>query len=248
MVRRQLVAVGLGDQPSAGDAQQRVMRFVVIGGGKIRLVGRDQRQALGIGEIDQTAFDAALLVEAMALQFDIEPVAEQARQPLAANARERGLIGIDRQRDRSVRTAGQRDQVLGFALKPVELDVRGLMNRRFQERARVELHQAAIAALARRKQHDARGRRRVRIARIRVLVAEIHREFAADDRLDAIARHLVGEFQRTEHVVGVGQRQCRLAVCLGEFAELRDLDRALQQRIGGMDMKMDESGIGHEQR
>ena len=94
------------------------------------------------------------------------------------------------------------------------------MDRRFQERPRVQPHQAAIAALARRQQHDPRRRRGQRIARIGVLVAEIDRELAADDRLDAVARHLVGEFQRPEHVVGVGQRQRRLAVGLGEFAEL----------------------------
>ena len=88
----------------------------------------------------------------------------------------------------------------------------------------------------------------MRVARVGILVAEIDREFAADDRLDAVACHLVGEFQRPEHVVGVGQRQGRLAVGLGEFAELGDLDRALQQRIGGVDVEVDKSGIGHQRR
>ena len=118
------------------------------------------------------------------------------------------------------------------------------MDRRFQERPRVQPHQAAIAALARRQQHDPRRRRGQRIARVGVLVAEIDRELAADDRLDAIAGQLVGEFQRPEHVVGVGQRQRRLAVRLGEFRQLLDLDRSLQQRIGGMDVEMDKSGTG----
>jgi hypothetical protein len=67
----------------------------------------------------------------------------------------------------------------------------------------------------------------------------------ADNRLDAIARHLVGEFQRPEHVVGIGQRQRRLAVGLCQFAELGDLDRALQQRIRRMNVEMNESGTGH---
>jgi len=173
---------------------------------------------------------------------------EQARQALAANACEVGVAGAQRQRNRPVRAARQGNQVLGIVLQPVELDMRGLMNRCFQEGARIEPHQAAIAALTRGEQHDARGRRCVRIARVRILIAEIDGDLAADDGLDAIARHFVGEFQCTEHVVGVGQRQCRLAVCLGEFAELGDLDRALQQRIGGVNVKMDEPGIGHEQR
>ena len=123
--------------------------------------------------------------------------------------------------------------------------MRGLMDRRFQKRPRVQPHQAAVAALPRRQQHDSRRRRGQRVARVRILVAEIDREFAADDRLDAVARHLVGEFQRPEHVVGVGQRQRRLAVGLRQFAELGDLDRALQQRIGRMNVEMNESGTGH---
>ena len=68
------------------------MGFVIVGRCEIRLVGRDQRQALGVGEIDQPGFDAAFLVDAVALQFDIEAVAEQAGQPVAAGCRERGLI------------------------------------------------------------------------------------------------------------------------------------------------------------
>src|SRR5215470_14251076 len=86
----------------------------------------------------------------------------------------------------------------------------------------------------------------MRTARIGILVAEIDGKLEAYDRLDAVARHLVGEFQRPEHVVGVGQRECRLAVGLGELTELGDFDRALQQRIGGMDVEVDESGCGHE--
>ena len=243
MIGGQLLAVGLGDQPAAGDAEQRVMGFVVVVGGEIGFVGRNQRQALAIGEIDQAAFDAALLVDVMALQFDIEAVAEKTSQPLAARCRQLRMPRGERERNRAIGTAGQRDDVLGFAVQPVELDMRELMDRRLQERPRVQPHQAAIAALAGRQQHDPRRRRGV--ARIRVLVAEIDRELATDDRLDAIARHLVGELERPEHVVGIGQRQRRLAVGLGELAKLGDLDRALQQRIGRVDVKMDESGVGH---
>ena len=119
------------------------------------------------------------------------------------------------------------------------------MDRRLQERARVEPHQAAVTALARCEQHDPRRTSRMRVACVGVLVAEIDRQFAADDGLDAVPRHLVGKFQRPEHIVGVSQRQSRLAVRFGKLAELRDLDRPLQQRIGRMNVEMNESGAGH---
>ncbi len=99
--------------------------------------------------------------------------------------------------------------------------------------------------LPRRQQHDPRRSRRQRIAGVRILVAEIDRQLAADDGLDAVARELVRKLQRPEHVVGVGQRQRRLAVRLGQFGQFLDLDRPLQQRIGRMNVKMDKSGVGH---
>ena len=45
MLGRQAAAVGGADQRAFGDAQQRVVRLVIVGGGEIGLVGGDQRQA-----------------------------------------------------------------------------------------------------------------------------------------------------------------------------------------------------------
>ena len=56
---------------------------------------------------------------------------------------------------------------------------------------------------------------------------------------------LVGEFQRAEHVVGVGQRERGLAVRLGELRQLADGQRAFQQRIGRVHVQVHETGVGH---
>jgi hypothetical protein len=72
----ELAAVGLGDHPAFGDADQRVVRFVVLALGKERLVGGDEGDASGIGEPDQRRLDGALGRGAVPLQLDIEPVAE----------------------------------------------------------------------------------------------------------------------------------------------------------------------------
>ena len=77
------------------------------------------------------------------------------------------------------------------------------------------------------------------------LVAEIDAERAADDRLDAVAGQLVGELERAEHVVGIGQRKRRLAVGLGQLRQPADGHRAFQQRIGRMDVQMHEVQICH---
>ena len=75
------------------------------------------------------------------------------------------LAGGDRRIERPARAAGERDDAVGLAVQPVELEVRRLVRRRFQEGARIEPHQAAIALLARGEQHDAR---RARVAALRI--------------------------------------------------------------------------------
>ena len=218
------------------------MGFVVFRSGEIRLVGCDQRKTLGIGEIDQRAFDAPFLVKAVALQLDIEPVAENPGKVIATRSRKGGMIGIERQSHRPIGAAGQGYQPFAFVPKPLHPDVGDLMLRGFEERPGIQPHQVPITSLARCQQHNpGKGER---VARRKVLIAELDREFTPDDRLDPVTRNLIGKFQRTEHIVGVGERQRRLMVGLGQFGQLLDLDRALQQRIGRMDVQVDETGVG----
>ena len=134
-----------------------------------------------------------------------------------------------------------------FAVEPLEFQMRLLVRRRFQERARIQSHQAAIAFLARGEQHQARQFADMSgIARIALLVAEIDRQTTTDDRLNAGARHLLGEFQRTEHVVGVGERERGLAIGFRELRKARNRERALEQRIGRMHMQMNKARTGHD--
>ena len=247
MLGGELAAVGLGDDAALGDGDQRIVGVVVLALGEVRLVGGHERNVAGIGELDQRAFGDALARRAVALQLHVKPVAEQFLQRRAAGGGEVGLAGQDRGVERAARPAGERDQAVGHPFEPGKLQMRLFVRRGLQERARAELHQAAIARLAGGQQHDPRQRPHLagepRVAR---LVAEIERQGAADDRLDAIARKLFGELERPEHVVGVGQRQRRLVVRLGELGKPADDQRAFEQRISGMHVQMHEARIsGH---
>ena len=245
MLGGELAAVALRQHAAFGDADQRVVRFVVGAVGEIRLVGGDQRNAFAVGEIDQHRLGHALVRRAMALQFDIEPVAEQAGKRVEPRGGEMALAGGDRRIERAAGPAGERDDALGLAFEPVELEPRRLVRRRIEEGARGQPHQAAIAGLARGQEHDALARLwRVGIARAVVGVAEIDGERAADDRLDAGASELFGEFQRTEHVVGVGERQRRLLVGFRELGKARERYRAFQQRIGRVHVQVHEVEVG----
>ena len=72
-------------------------------------------------------------------------------------------------------------------------------------------------------------------------VAEIDRDLRADDRLDAGLGELLRKLQRAEQVVGVGDRERRHAVGLGELGEGLDGERALTQREGAVDVEVDEA-------
>ncbi len=156
MLGRELAAVAFGKEPPLGDAQQRVMRLVVLARGEVRLVGCHKRQPAGIGQIDQSRLDDALGCHTVALQFDIEPVAEQPLQFLAARGCQRALPGRDRRVQGPGRAAAQRDEAGGFIRQPRQLDVRLLGRLGAEIGARAEPHQAAIAGLARSQEHDPR--------------------------------------------------------------------------------------------
>jgi hypothetical protein len=242
---RELAPLGFGDHAAFRDADQRIMRLEVLAPPVIGLVGGDDREGVAVGDVDQAGLDLPLLGERMALQLDIEPVAEQGGKPHRPRRRQLHLPARECDVERSGRPAGEHDQPLLRGLEHGELDVRRLARGRVEERARGQPHQVAVALLARGEQHQPWQPEGVAGVARRLLVAEVDRERAADDRLDAAAGELVGELQRAEHVVGVGQRERRLAVGLGELRQLGDRQGAFQQRIGRVHMQMHEAGVRH---
>src|SRR5262245_40699554 len=114
----------------------------VLALGKERLVGCNQRNAARIGHVEQSGLGRAVI--AMALQLDVEPIAEQLHERVAACLRERRLPGHDRLVERAAGATSERDQAIRRALKPGDPRMRPLMRRALQEGARIEPHQTAI--------------------------------------------------------------------------------------------------------
>ena len=223
MLGGQLPAIGFGDQTAFRDADQRVMRFVIVFVCKERFVGRDQRQTFRIGEIEQRALAASFLRHAVTLQFDIETVAEQRGELVAARGGKIVLSGGEREIEHAMRPAGERDQTLRFAFEPIEFQMRLLVRRRFEECARIEAHQAAIAGLLCRQQNHARHFTNMRrIARIALLISKIDGKTTTNDGLDAGTRHFFGKFQSTEHIIGVSERERRLTIRFRELGKARN--------------------------
>src|SRR5205085_5724951 len=122
----------------------------------------------------------------MALQLEIEAVAEQSDERVGSRSREVALSGDNRGIERAAGAARKHDQAIGLAFEPGELEVRRLVRRRLQERAGIEPHQTAVAVFSRRQENNARALDGDAAAGARscVLVAEIDRQCAADDRLN----------------------------------------------------------------
>jgi hypothetical protein len=94
----------LAQEGAVGDAQQGVVRAVGLGGGEIDVVGRDQRNVMLISVGDQAGLRARFDRQAMALQFDIEAIAER---PLHLS-----------QRAPRLRRAARRQQRIDRAVRP----------------------------------------------------------------------------------------------------------------------------------
>ena len=79
-----------------GNADQRIMRLVHLGLGKIDVIRGNQRQTHGIGHLYKAALGHALrfglpILAGMTLQLDIEPVTERRCQPVHQRLRGRTL-------------------------------------------------------------------------------------------------------------------------------------------------------------
>ena len=212
------------DHRALGDAEQRVMRLVVRSAAEIGLVGRDQGEAQTVGERDELRLDRALGIEPVALDLDIEPRAEdfgEAREAAFGEfAKPRSQRPVDRARPGPPVSA----------MRPVGVLERGEGNMRLVAVGRIEpergdeAHQIAVAGLVLRQEHD----RRARIVPLDAAqkggrrVAEIDRRLRADDRLHAALGELLREFERAEQVVGVGDRERRHGVGLGELGQRLD--------------------------
>ena len=111
----QPLAVGIRDHRPLRDAQQRVMRLVKIAIREMDVVGRDQRQAVAIGQLDEARLAPRLFRRAVAHQLDIEPVRKSRRELAQHRFGGFGLPFREQPPDRPLRTAGQAEQPLAGA-------------------------------------------------------------------------------------------------------------------------------------
>src|SRR5690606_8417373 len=123
MFGREAAAICLNDIAAARNADQRVMRLILRFISEIRFVGRDERNVMRIGKVDQRPFGVALAGRVVALEFDIEAVAKNLLQ-----AHEKGFGSIlvamlDEAVHDAIRPACQADQAFGILREAIKADL-----------------------------------------------------------------------------------------------------------------------------
>ena len=213
-----------------------------------RLVRRDQRQAAPIGEIQQLRLDGALLRETVALEFDIQPVAEQPLQRLEPRQGRVDARLAEQNVERAVGAAREGDQIGAVAGEIRQRDAGRIAWRGGEIGARAQPHQIAIAGLGFGQQHQIGVRGlplplRAAPGITGIGVAEIHGELHAGNRLHADLLGFLRKLQRREQIIGVRHGERGLRVLFGQRNEPAERQRALAQRKGGVGVKMDEAGV-----
>ena len=135
---------------------------------------------------------------------------------------------------------------MGF--QPLDLDVRRLVLGGIEERLRGKFHEILPALRVAGEQGERAGGLGARLIGAVALqrvglraIAEIDLQRAADDRLDAGVRELVGELQRPEQVASVRQPDRGIALRHRQLGDPGVGDGAFQQRIGRMHLQVHEA-------
>ncbi len=228
-------------------ADHHVLGVGVLFAEIVAVVGRDQRNAGVLAQAQQVGADLVLLLQALVLNLEEEILcAEELAEEAGSLAR--GVVLPFRQAlgDFALQAAGKPDQPARVLGEKFLADAR-LVVEAVERRLGGDLHQVAVALVGL-GEHDqvvvviAVGRRAVHA--VVVLLADV--ELAADDGLDAVLLGGIVEMQRAEDVAVVGDGDGRLPELGHARHELVDVAGAIEQRVIGVQVKMDK--LGHERR
>ena len=234
--------VGVVDRLAGADAEQDVVRLGVRILQVVDVVGDDQIQVQIVRDRLETDVDDLLLVDALILHLEEEvPGAEDVAIRGGGLDRLLLLLAADAGGDLSLEAAAQADQPGRMLRQQVLVDAR-LVVEALGVAGRHQLDQVVVALAGLGEQHQViRG-----LARRAALGAPIARgdvDLTAEDRIDPALARLIVEHDRREHVAVLGDRRGRHLQLHRRVEQLLDAARAVEQRVLGVQVQVNE--VGH---
>ena len=253
----ELEAVGVGEQRTGLDAQQRIVRDGVFTMRVVAVVRRQQRRADPTGDLDQLRVGAVLIGDPVVLQLDEEAVApEDVLQPGCT------LLGLhliprqERLQHDAAEAPGRGDQAFVVTLEQLPVHA-GLVVVALEVRGRRQLHQIAVAV-------DVLGQQRQVVVELlaavdvaagvvdtpaphRALVPRFagHVRLGADDRRDARVAARFVEVEDPVHVPVVRDAERRLPVGHRSRDEVAHPGGSVEHGELGMGVQMRKRPLRH---
>ncbi len=243
LLRPEAEAVRVAGLGAGVDAGEDVLRAVIFLFEIVRVVGGDQRDA-GFGrEAAGERHHLAVFFELVVLDFEEKVAAAEDVQVFVGEAA--GLfvpVGGQRFADVAFQAAGQRDEPLAV-LRQQRLVDAGLVIEAFQAGGGGQADEVAIAFLGFAQQ------RQVVVGSVGFVLdpAVVARDvdFAADDRVHAVLLGGEVELRGAEEIAVIGYRYRRLLQALNELHQAGNLAGAVEQRVVGVTVQVDERLLGH---
>ncbi len=239
LVGVELPVVRVLERVAGLDAEERLVGSCVLVPEVVDVAGGDERQAGGLRGTGEHGVDPSLDVEPGVLHLDVDgALAEDLAEPVELR---RGVVLaalLERLADLPGETSGERDQPLAVALEQVPVDA-GLVVVALEVAEARELDQVRVPGVVLREQCEVRVPLGLRLA----VLGDV--DLAAEHRLHAVLLGLLDELNRPGEGAVIGQPDGRHLELGGTRRELGDAARPVENRVLGVDVKVNERGLTH---
>ena len=226
------------------DADHDVVRFVMAALEKMHIVRRDQPEPKLARDRGQGAVAFPLRLEAVIVQLEEEIFrAEDVAISRRAGPRFVELIGLDGHVDLALEAGAHPDQTLAVRGEQLLVDPRLVMHA-LEMRGRHQPNEIAVAGFVARQEGEMMGRVPLRTGPV-LDRARRHVGLDADDRFDPGVRRRLIKFDRPVEVAVIGDRDRGHLEFRRFFHQLLHPHRAIEERILGVEVEMNEGVGGH---
>ena len=229
---------------AGADAKHHVVRLVIGSPQKMHVVRGDQADPQIFRELRQHTIASVLFLDSVIVQLDEEIFRAENVAILSRGLfRMVELVRLNRGIDFAGETTAQADQTRGVRCQKLLIDPRPVV-KPVEMRGGNEFNQIAISGFVLRQQSEMI--RRV-AHRIRPIFVRSRRDvrFAANDRFDPGFGRLLIKLNRAEKIAVICHRDRGHLEFHRSFHQLLHPDRAIEERVFGMEVEMNEGVAGH---